>query len=173
MTNNSFSMWLGTKWRKMQMILSIMLLLSSFPNACAVKIHSWASCLARRLAQQVALVCGGLKCPLFTLFLYLVLFLSRSLKYFYTKMYTSRKKFKISALITRIVFVWKGARAESISLMSLLSSNDYILTQKGKIFLWNTIKVKTNFKMEFIVLLVQILIRTVLPQMDVYLIRTT
>jgi hypothetical protein len=26
-----------------------------------VKIHSWASCLARRLAQQVALVCGGLK----------------------------------------------------------------------------------------------------------------
>ena len=30
-----------------------------FPT-CAVKIHSWASCLARRLAQQVALVCGGL-----------------------------------------------------------------------------------------------------------------
>jgi hypothetical protein len=30
-----------------------------FPT-CAVKIHSWASCHARRLAQQVALVCGGL-----------------------------------------------------------------------------------------------------------------
>ena len=61
-------------------------------------------------------------------------------------MYTSRKKFKISALITRIVFVWKGARAESISLMSLLSSNDYILTQKGKIFLWNTIASQNKFQ---------------------------
>jgi hypothetical protein len=28
------TMWLGTKWREMQMILSIMLLLSSFRNVC-------------------------------------------------------------------------------------------------------------------------------------------
>jgi hypothetical protein len=31
-----------------------------FPT-CAVKIHSWASCHSRRLAQQVALVCGRLE----------------------------------------------------------------------------------------------------------------
>jgi hypothetical protein len=36
-----------------------------FPT-CAVKIHSWASCLARRLAQQVALVCGGLYTKLYS-----------------------------------------------------------------------------------------------------------
>jgi hypothetical protein len=30
-------------------------------TTCAVKIHSWANCLARRfIAQQVTLVCGGL-----------------------------------------------------------------------------------------------------------------
>jgi hypothetical protein len=33
-------------------------------STCTVKIHSWASCHAKRLAQQVALVCGGLKCTL-------------------------------------------------------------------------------------------------------------
>jgi hypothetical protein len=43
------------------MILSIILLLSSFPNVCGENAYSSASCHARRLAQQVALVCGGLK----------------------------------------------------------------------------------------------------------------
>jgi hypothetical protein len=45
----------------MQMILSFMLLLSSFPNVYGENTYSWASCHARQLAQQVALVCGGLK----------------------------------------------------------------------------------------------------------------